>query len=266
MDCRLGEFAGLIAIASFALTLTGCGGGGSGANPAAGRPSPPPCVTTVAPDCISQEEFERRRDAVAPARLEDPEFQGSTTDPNLLGQPVLELINVHEAHASLAVKYGADVKPGAGVTVAVLDSGVDLTHGELDDADITETFLQNLPDEARTDYGSDGYSHGTAVTSVMAAERNNTGFLGIAWGATFKVFTIPIGSHLPEDDERRLTFDWEAAYKAVLASGADIVNGSYGFPGTFVENYTADQLRSVDRLGPPLAVGARTCLPSADVG
>ena len=258
MDCRLGEFAGLIAIASLALTLSGCGGGGgSGANPAAGRPSPPPCVATVDPDCISQEEFERRRDAVAPARLADTEYIGDPNDPNLLGQPVLELINVHEAHAALAVKYGADVEPGAGVTVAVMDSGVDLDHGELDDADITETLLQNLPDEMRADYDADEFSHGTAVTSIMAAEDNDTGFLGIAWGATFKVFTMPIGDHLAEDDPLRDTFDWEAAYKSVLRSGADIVNASYGFRGTIIEDYTAEALRTVPRFGPPLQVVAQ---------
>ena len=248
MDCRLGEFAGLIAIASFALTLAGCGGGGgSGANPAAGRPSPPPCVTTVDPDCISKEEFERRRDSIAAVRLADTEF---------VGQPVLELINVHKAHAALAVKYGANVEPGAGVTVAVMDSGVDLDHGELDDADITETFLQNLPDEMRADYDADEFSHGTAVTSIMAAEDNDTGFLGIAWGATFKVFTVPIGDHLP-DAPNRPAFDWEAAYKAVLASGVDIANASYGFPGTIVEDYTAEALRTVSRFGPPLQVVAQ---------
>ena len=100
--------------------------------------------------------------------------------PTMFGQPTLEAINVHQAHAALAVKYGADVEPGEGVTIAVLDSGVDLDHEELDDADITETFLQNLPDEARADFGTGESSHGTAVTSIMAAESNDTGFLGIA--------------------------------------------------------------------------------------
>ena len=155
------------------------------------------------------------------------------------------------------MKYGADVEPGEGVTIAVLDSGVDLDHEELDDADITETFLQNLPDEARADFGTGESSHGTAVTSIMAAEANDTGFLGIAWGATFKVFTVAIGDHLAENDPRLTSFDWEAAYKAVLASGVDIVNASYGFPGTIVEDYTAEQLRTVDRLGPPLQVVAQ---------
>ena len=164
---------------------------------------------------------------------------------------------MREAHAALVVKYGEDVKPGDGVTIAVLDSGVDPGHGELDDATITETFLQSLPDEMRTDFGTDEYSHGTAVTSVMAAQPNNAGFIGIAWGATFKVFTVPIGDHLAEDDPLRNTFDWEDAYKDVLASGADIVNASYGFSGTIVEDYTVDDLRTVPRFGPPLQVVAQ---------
>ena len=68
---------------------------------------------------------------------------------------------------------------------------------------------------------------------------------------------MPIGDHLADDDPLRDAFDWEAAYKAVLASGVDIVNASYGFPGTIVEDYTAEQLRTVDRLGPPLQVVAQ---------
>ena len=267
MVCRLGDFAGLIAIACLALALSGCGGGGGGgggggsdSEPAPPPPLPPPppprpsCIATAAHGCISTGEFNRRRDADAALRLADPELRGSAT---VSGQPVLELINVHKAHAALAVKYGASTKPGDGVTIAVMDSGVDLDHAELDGASVTETFLQSLPDEARTDFDTDEYSHGTAVTSIMAAERNNTGFFGIAWGATFKVFTVPIGDHLAEDDIRRDTFDWKAAYESVLASGADIVNASYSFPGTFIENYDADYLRNSSGLGPQFEVFAQ---------
>ena len=208
-------------------------------------------------------DFERLRDGFAAERLVDPEFQGSSMNPNrYLGQWALETLNVHQAHAALAVIEGdvdgKNVKPGDGVTVGVMDSGVDRTHHELDGASITETFLQNLPDETRADYEANGgYSHGTAVTSIMAAQPNDAGFLGIAWGADFKVFTVPIGDHIPENDSRRSTFDWDDAYRDVLASGVDIVNASYAFSGTFVENYTVDQLRSIDRLGSAFEVIAQ---------
>lgn len=210
------------------------------------------------------DQFEELRDDFAADRLADPEFQGDPNRPNrYVGQWALETLNVHQAHAVLAVlegdANGNDVKPGDGVTVGVMDSGVDLTHHELAGASITETFLQGLPDETRADYATNGgYSHGTAVTSIMAAQPNDAGFLGIAWGATFKVFTVPIGDHIPEDDIRRQTFDWDDAYRDVLASGVDIVNASYGFSGTFVENYTADQLRGIDRLGSSFEVIAQT--------
>ena len=138
-----------------------------------------------------------------------------------------------------------------------MDSGVDLTHREFAGASITETLLQNLPDEMRTDFGANEFSHGTAVTSIMAAQPNNVGFLGIAWGSTYKVFTMPIGDHFAEDDPLRTAFDWESAYRDVLASGVDIVNASYGFTGTIIEDYTVEQLRIVDRFGPPLQVVAQ---------
>ena len=207
--------------------------------------------------CISTDEFERLRAVIAAYRLADPEFRGSSTNPNLLGQWALGALNVHRAHAALAVKEGWDTKPGDGVTIALMDSGVDLSHRELAGASITETFLQNLPDEMRTDFDTGEHSHGTAVTSIMAAQPNNAGFLGIAWGATFKVFTVPIGAHIPADDTRRRTFKWPDAYEAVLQSGADIVNVSFSIGGNFVENYDADDLRNSSILGPDFEVIAQ---------
>ena len=208
-------------------------------------------IDTVSHGCISKDRFEELRDDFAADRLADLEFQGSSSlNPNrYVGQWALETLNVHQAHAALAVIEGdvdgKNVKPGDGVTVGVMDSGVARTHHELAGASITETFLQNLPDERRTDYETNGgHSHGTAVTSIMAAQPNDAGFLGIAWGATFKVFTVPIGDHIPENDIRRRTFEWDSAYKDVLASGVDIVNASYSVDGTFIENYDADDLRN----------------------
>ena len=205
-------------------------------------------IDTSAHGCISRDEFNRRRNAIAAGHRADSEFTR---------QWALGTLNVDEAHAALAVKYGANTKPGDGVTVGVMDSGVDLTHHELNGAAVTETLLQNLPDEMRTDYGTGEFSHGTAVTSVMAAQPNDAGFLGIAWGATFRVFSFPLGTHLAEDDTRRTRFDWEAAYKSVLAGDVDIVNASYGFTRTLIEDYTVEQLRTVDRFGSPLQVVAQ---------
>ena len=182
------------------------------------------------------DEFDRLRDAAAAVHLADTEFSGSTTNPDLPGQWALQALNVHQAHAALALKYGEMVKPGDGVTIGVMDSGVDLLHPGFTGASITETLLLGTADEIETDFarGGDG-SHGTSVTSVMAAQPNGVGFVGIAWGATFKVFATKLNS-----------FDWVKAYGIVLGSGVDIVNLTHAVGGTFIENYTANSLHASD--------------------
>ncbi len=254
---RIYKWASSIAVLSFVVALSGCGGGGGGGGPRVGPP--PSCVDTFVYGCISRDAFQALRDDNAAVRLKDPEFQGSSTD---LGQWGLETLNVHQAHAALDVKHRED--PGTGVTIGVMDSGVDTTHGEFAGASITETLLQNLPDEQRTDYEGNEYSHGTAVTSIMAAQPNRAGFVGIAWNADFEVFAVPIGDHLPENDVRRTTFDWVDAYKNVLDSGVAIVNNSYADSGTFIENYEADDLRNSSQFGDAFKMIAQEGVAAAD--
>jgi len=95
----------------------------------------------------------------------------------------------------------------------------------------------------------------------MAAQPNRAGFLGIAWGATYRVFTVPIGAHIPGDDPLRNAFEWDAAYRSVLASGVDIVNASYSTGGTFIENFTPDRLRNSASFGPEFDVIAQRGVP-----
>ena len=159
---------------------------------------------------------------------------GGGTSPEFRAQWGLGATNVGQAHANIVAARGTGVKPGAGVTVAVIDSGVDLDHAEFVGADIAETRLQGVLDEDGTEF-----SHGTAVASVIAAQPNGSGFLGIAYGADVNVYSAPVGQN-----SGVVTFDWAEAYGSVLADGADIVNASYGVPGTFIENYTADDIRN----------------------
>gem|GEM_PF-1835058 len=217
--------ASLATVTTFAMVLAGCG--------APTTQPPGSCIDTADHGCISVAEFESRRDQIAQQHLADPEYRA---------QPALARIKAHQAHASLEVVSGSGTEPGAGVTIGIIDTGVDLSHPELAAADIEEFLLQGVPDETRHD--PRGYSHGTAVTSVIAAQPNNEWFVGLAWGADFKVFAAPIGGPYPGGYDPS-TFDWAAAYRTVLASGVAIVNASYYAVGTFVENYTAAQLRAV---------------------
>ncbi len=229
--------ASLATVAAFAMVLAGCG---APTTQPPGSVGPPPitlptgsCIDTADHGCISVAEFESRRDQIARAHLADPEYRR---------QKALERIDAHQAHASLEVVSGSGTRPGEGVTIGIVDSGVDLNHPELVAAQLAETLLQGVPDETRND--PRGFSHGTAVTSIIAAQPNGKDFIGLAWGADFKVFTAPIGGPYPGGYDPT-TYDWRQTYRTVLASGVDVVNASYYIVGTFVENYTAAQLRAV---------------------
>jgi|GEM_PF-1213983 len=111
---------------------------------------------------------------------------------------------------------------GAGVRVGVFDQGIDPQHSELDG-----NILFSLGRKAR-DLGVGGApvtandNHGTAVAGVIAAERDGSGVVGVAYDADL----VSIYSSL-----RAVTADFlievENAYRYALT--LDILNDSWGF-------------------------------------
>ena len=165
----------LVMLAAFATVLAGCGApttqlpgsvGSPPTTPPAGPTGSPPTthslptlprcsggsISTTEHGCISATEFVARRNHIAREHLADPEYQE---------QKALERVNAHQAHASLEVVSGSGTEPGEGVTIGIIDSGVDLSPSELATADIEEFLLQGVPDETMND--PRGFSHGTAV-------------------------------------------------------------------------------------------------------
>ena len=100
-------------------------------------------------------------------------------------------VDAANAAARPAQSGGAFVAPGTGVTVGLIDTGIEERHWEFDRSRVTETILTGTGDR-----GGDSYSHGTAVASLVAARRGGTvpsgvqqfDFHGIAWGADLKMF------------------------------------------------------------------------------
>ena len=107
---------------------------------------------------------------------------------------------------------------GEGATVAVVDTGVRVTHNDLKDNIISgRDFVFSDRSNAITDPGN----HGTPVAGIIAAVRNSIGMHGVAPSA--KIMPLKIG-----DDKGLLTGNTRAAFRHAGEHGAHIVNNSYG--------------------------------------
>jgi subtilisin family serine protease len=107
------------------------------------------------------------------------------------------------------------------VTVAVLDTGVDLRHPDLAGRIVAGRDLANNDDDPMDDH-----SHGTHVAGIIAAQTNNkVGVAGMSWGA--RILPLKV---LAEDGKGS---DCDVAYGMVLGAdaGAKVLNMSLGSEG-----------------------------------
>ena len=212
-----------------ALILASCGSG-------------EPCVETHDQGCVTEAEYVELADEVAGEYAERTSFQN---------QWGLAAIGADQAYANLELRFGPDVAAGEGVTVGVLDTGIDTGDPAFGDRIVTEQFLPGAVDEDGSEF-----SHGTAVASILAGAEV-PGYapqpLGVAWGADLVVFAMPLGSApelydpidvnaLPgtgeffaETFEEILAWEFESAR-------IDFLNLSLGVSG-IIENYGEEVVR-----------------------
>ena len=140
-----------------------------------------PCVETHDRACLSEPEFQALVDEIAGEYAEPSGFRN---------QWGLAAINADVAYANLELQLGPDVAPGAGVTVGVLDTGIDGADPAFRNKTVVERFL------GATDEDGSEFSHGTAVAGILAGEDIPAypyDAQGVAWGADLVVFAIPLG-------------------------------------------------------------------------
>ena len=140
-----------------------------------------------------------------------------------------------------------DYTMGAGVTVAVLDTGAYITHPDLGTnialmPDIASNDNDGLPYDYSSVPQDDDHGHGTHVTGIIGATANNSqGGAGIAPASDVVVYDIFEHFEIQVYDEGTATWvgtgDWATAaftddiitgIESAVTYGADIINMSLG--------------------------------------
>ena len=109
---------------------------------------------------------------------------------------------------------------GQGVLIAVLDTGADLDHPDLESKVRTDIDYDFVNDDDKAD---DDHGHGTHVSGIAAAATNNgIGVAGMGWEAM--VLPLKIISY----DNKGDTIDLVTAIYYAADNGADVINMSVG--------------------------------------
>jgi subtilisin family serine protease len=209
-----------LAAASVGACAGGGGGGGSSPPPPINPPPPPPPPpATQFPPQIA-----------TPASFETAEYNGSgfTSGP----PTATSLIG-----ASTAYSYGAT---GAGITVAVIDSGIDQTSTELAGriAGVHDVCAAALSCGAtsRTTADIDPGFHGTFVASAIVANKNGVGMHGVAYEAQVLMIRADRpGTCQTTGADEGCSFPDSATIAGInyaVAQGAKIINLSLGSDGS----------------------------------
>lgn len=180
-----------------ALALSGCGGGSGGTGGTLSNPAPP------APP--------------PPPNYDTAEYRAN------YGLGAINALAAYE-----------DGLSGNGVIVAVIDTGVDLDHPDLDGNINPASRGTSVPSFAGAD-DADADGHGTAVAGIIAAEKNNSGMHGVAFNASLLAINATEPGTCPGDCEFAQN-DLATALDYVVTQGAKVINLSLGgsAPGFFL--------------------------------
>ncbi|TAK70950.1 MAG: hypothetical protein EPO13_01540 [Actinomycetota bacterium] len=177
-----------------------------------------PGVLAVAVDARTEllADVTEERSRVLPLTAVSGAEQNTTVDP---------LTGYQWDMASLAVDAAATTTRGAGVTVAVIDSGVDGTHPELAGRVLPGIDYVDPANAGATAGWADQNGHGTHVGGVVAAARGND--VGIA-GEADKVTILPL--RVLDANGAGYISDAASAVVAAVDRGAGVINLSLGSP------------------------------------
>jgi subtilisin family serine protease len=112
---------------------------------------------------------------------------------------------------------------GAGVTIAILDTGIDLTHPDLKNKIVSHYACTDGVCSTGSTKGDDDHGHGSHVGGIAAAATNNgAGIAGVAPSARLMAVKV-LGS-----DGSGYCSDIELGIRWAADHGADVINLSLG--------------------------------------
>jgi subtilisin family serine protease len=125
---------------------------------------------------------------------------------------------------------------GAGIVVAVLDTGVSRSHPDLPSTRVLTgaAYVGGTGQQTASNGNSDVHGHGTAVSGFIAATRGNS--IGIA-GVAPEVTILPV--KVLSDSGSGSMSDVAAGVYYAVAQGADVINMSLGSSGSSAAVNTA---------------------------
>lgn len=117
---------------------------------------------------------------------------------------------------------------GSGVGVAIVDTGIDLKHGDLTVAPYGYS--------AYSTSGQDDNGHGTHVAGIVAARNNSIDVVGVAPGATLYAVKVLNAQGSGTDSAIIGGLDWIADNADSVTPAIRVVNMSLGRPGSLNDN------------------------------
>jgi len=169
------------------------------------------------------------------ATLPDAAIQGLSRNPNIAAiEPdgEVHIVDVELDSAWGVKRIGASVvhdggNRGGGVRVAILDTGIDYTHPDLNGNYVGGMDFANDDGDPRDDNG-----HGTHVAGTVAAEDDGAGVVGVAPQASLYAIKVLSASGSGYWSDIIAGLQW------ATDQGVDVTNNSYGSssnPGSTVQ-------------------------------
>ncbi|MDE6510640.1 MAG: S8 family serine peptidase [Muribaculaceae bacterium] len=143
-------------------------------------------------------------------------------DPSVLDQ--WGLYNSIDEGIDISASEAWNYATGRGVTVAVIDSGIDLEHEDLADNILGKSYDAESGESPSRLYTNSDLSHGTHCAGIIGAVRNNNlGLSGVAPEVSLMSISVNFSS---PDIEAQLADGINWAWK----NGADILSCSWNAP------------------------------------